>query len=893
LDREYTQLHFLGLKCFVGWKKMSERIFLRLICLLCVFKLCMGFIGGKMSQKNVLSSSTSILRKNRVFVDMTVTDNPPTSSSGKKVTNAFNSPSIVKFTKDASELIDAFDSPSCQMNGGTDQDTAINPRKSPSVIMMVPEGQDAVDALASPGVKYLGVDKEAAKNAMTSPSLLTTSESKTKLDMPLSLIVGQETIKTALILLAVNPNIGGLAIAGGKGTGKSAMARALHRIMPPIERIKGSPYNIDPEARVDQVDDFFKAELEETGKKLEDYDTEVITCPFVQVPVNVMEDRLFGSVDVKKTLETGETVFTPGLMADAHRGILYVDDVNLLDTDLVTMMLAAVTDGFVIVEREGISVKYPCKPLMIATLNPEDSELKDVFLDRIGVALNADTNPLTMDERITAVDKVIKFQKGEFSDLELQELYNDEEKLRNSIIFAREYLKDTKISTEQLTYLCEEAYRGGCQGHRAEISAARVAIASAALDSAEVRADDLRLAVKLAIFPRSIFADQIPPDDMMIEPPPPPPPPPSSSNEPENNLDNDDSNEEDNDNEDNEENEEDDEEEMGEPSIPEEFMFDAEAVGMEDDMMKFGGRQKQGKGGKSGLIMSRDRGRYLRPVPPKDGEPLRVAIDATLREAAKNQVWRRKEAAAQGKDPNRIYLEPSDVRGKLMARKAGSLLIFAVDASGSMALNRMNAAKGACVGLLQEAYQSRDKIALIPFQGSKAEVLLPPTRSISLAKNRLDVMPCGGGSPLAHALTQAVRTGVNAMAAGDTGRCVIILISDGRANVKLDISLGIEEEQELSEMDTDGKKKKLTDAEKKEQRTFLKEEVLGIARQIGAMPAFKLLVIDTENKFVSTGVAKEIAQAAGGKYHYIPKASGDAIATVASQAVQSLKASTK
>lgn len=224
--------------------------------------------------------------------------------------------------------------------------------------------------------------------------------------MPLSLVVGQDTIKTALILLAVNPSIGGLAIAGGKGTAKSAMARALHRIMPPIEIIKGSMYNVDPEARGDGIDDIFKRELASTGKTLADYETEVVTCPFVQVPVNVMEDRLFGSVDVKKTLETGETVFTPGLLANAHRGLLYVDDINLVDMDLVTMMLQAITDGFVIVEREGISVKYPCKPLLIATLNPEDSELKDVFLDRIGIALSADAEPLTQDERVLAVNQV-------------------------------------------------------------------------------------------------------------------------------------------------------------------------------------------------------------------------------------------------------------------------------------------------------------------------------------------------------------------------------------------------------------------------------------------------------------------------------------------------------
>merc|ERR1711988_1709451 len=467
-----------------------------------------------------------------------------------------------------------------------------------------------------------------------------------------------------------------------------------------------------------------------------------------------------------------------------------------------------------------------------------------------------------------------------------------EDQLRNSIIFSREYLKDKKLSTEQLTYLCEEAMRGGCQGHRAEITATRVALASAALEDAPVRADDLRLAVKLAIVPRSIYRQQME-DEEMMPPPPPPPPPPQASQDPENNVDEQET-EDEQENEDEKENEDEDDDEeedaADDNSIPEEFMFEAEQVAVDDDMIKFKGRQKAGKGGKSGVIFSRDRGRYLRPVPPKEGQPLRVAIDATLREAAKKQVERRAAAAAKGGDPTRTYLEPEDVRGKLMARKAGSLLIFAVDASGSMALNRMNAAKGAACGLLTEAYQSRDKISLIPFQGDVAEVLLPPTRSISLANSRLDTMPCGGGSPLAHALSQAVRTGLNAMSSGDVGKCIIVLISDGRANVPLAVSTGEYVEEEVPE---GGEKKKLTDVEKKELRQQLKDEVLQIAGQIREMPQFKLLVIDTENKFVSTGVAKEIAETAGGRYHYIPKASADAMKQVTSDAVASLKTESK
>lgn len=642
---------------------------------------------------------------------------------------------------------------------------SIDPRNSPSCTTLTRKSTDDYDAMKSPAVIFLGIDEVKTKNAMSSPSLQLTSDSKTKMDMPLSLIVGQDTIKSALILLAVNPDIGGLVIGGGKGTGKSALARALHRIMPPIEVIKGSEYNIAPDAKYHEMDDFLRKSLQAEGKTLSDLETEVITCPFVQIPVNVMEDRLFGSVDVKNTMETGETKFIPGLLANAHRGILYVDDINLIDVDLVTTMLQAITDGFVIVEREGISVKYPCKPIMIATFNAEDSELKDVFLDRIGMALSADAEPLTMEERIQAVNQVLAFSERKMDKLSMDELYEKEEQLKSAIVFSREYIKNTKLTTDQVRYLCEEAVRGGCQGHRAEIAAARVAKASAALEDAPVRADDLRLAVKLAIVPRSKFALDMPKEDMM----PPPPPPPSKAPQPEanDNQENKDNEEEDKEDDNKDENKDEEQEEKGEPSIPEEFMFDAEGVPMDDDMTKFGGRQKSGKGGKGGMIMSRDRGRYLRPVIPKPGEPLRVAIDATLREAAKNQLWRRKEAASEGKDPNKVYLEASDIRAKLLARKAGSLLIFCVDASGSMALNRMNAAKGAACGLLQEAYQSRDKIALIPFQGQSAEVLLPPTRSIALAKSRLDTMPCGGGSPLAHALTQAVRTGMNAMSSGN------------------------------------------------------------------------------------------------------------------------------
>lgn len=841
---------------------------------------------------------------------MAVVELPPQTIT--KVTNAFDSPSVVQQTQNADRMTDAFQSPSMMINGGN-TDRSINPYESPSVIMLSkPIAKGGPDPLDSPSVIFLGINAAAARNALSSPALQTTSESKTKQDMPLNLVVGQDLIKSALVLLAVAPRIGGVVLSGGRGTGKSVMARALHRLMPPIEVIAGSDYNIDPNASSDlDIDDFLKTRLANEKKDLKDLPAVVIPCPFVQVPVNVMEDRLFGSVDVRRTLETGETVFTPGLLAAAHRGVLYVDDIHLLDTDLAAMLLQSVADGFVLVEREGISIRYPCRPVLIATsaAGGEGGDgLKDAFLDRIGIALSSQA-VMSIEDRVEAVNTVINFNPEEShadnaaAKKRYEEALESEEQLKSAIIFAREYLKDIKPSQDQLRYLCEEAMRGGLQGHRGEIAAARVAMAAAALeDAGKIRADDLRLAVKLAIIPRSIYREQMEQMDMDNMPPPPPPPQapkPKNQQEPDNNAKDEDNKDEDNeeedDKEDDKEEEEDDEQEEqepeGEPAIPEEFMFDAVNVDLEDDLMKFGGRQKAGKGGKSGILFSRDRGRYVRPVMPKEGQPLRVAIDATLREAAKNQIWRRAQAVKEGKDGTKIYLESSDVRAKLMARKAGSLLIFAVDASGSMALNRMNAAKGAACALLQEAYQSRDKIALIPFQGPRAEVLLPPTRSISLAKNRLDMMPCGGGSPLAHALTQCVKTGLNAMSSGDTGRCVVVLISDGRANIPLSVSL--DEEPSAPPTNPDGTERKLTDAEKKEQRQLLKDEVLACARQMAELPNFKLLVIDTENKFVSTGMAKEIAQAANGRYHFIPKASAQAMKQVTVEAVASLKRSSK
>jgi magnesium chelatase subunit D len=436
------------------------------------------------------------------------------------------------------------------------------------------------------------------------------------------------------------------------------------------------------------------------------------------------------------------------------------------------------------------------------------------------------------------------------------------EALRQRVAAAARRLPAVRLEPEQVRYLVEEAIRAGVEGQRPDLFAVRVARAHAALAGRPaVAAEDLHRAVQLVIVPRAALAL-----------PEPPPPPPEAPTEPPAR------------------------EEPAEPEPPEgqeaekepppeggplppDFVFSPEGVVLDPALLAYAARlrRRHGKAGGGALVRSLERGRYVKPVLPL-GAIRRLAIDATLRAAAPHQKARRRSAGrGPGRRGRRILLRDEDLRAKLLARKAGSLVIFVVDASGSMALNRMQAAKGAVLALLGEAYRSRDQIALIVFRGERAQVLLPPTRSITAASRRLERLPCGGGSPLAHGLVLAVRVGENARRAKDVGEVVIVLITDGKANVPLARSLGESTPQGAPA------------AGSAAATAAVREELLRIAAAIAALN-LRLLVVDTGNPHLSSGLTAELASRAGGTPHRLPRADPHALAALTRGSLEGIPA---
>ncbi len=612
--------------------------------------------------------------------------------------------------------------------------------------------------------------------------------------LPFTAIVGLEAARQALLLLAVDPALSGVAIGAGAGTGKSALVRAFARML-------AGGREFDP----------------------------TLPCHLVEMPVGVSEDRLLGGIDIEATLALGERVHRSGLLARANNGLLYIDSVNLLDDSTINHVLGALDSGVVRVEREGISVVEPARFVLLVTYDPAEGPPRRHLLDRLGLIVA----PIGKAPVATRAE-VVRRNLRPTTDYE-----DDEALVLAGVLAARELLPAVTISDEQIRQLSMTALALGIEGHRADMFAVRAARAAAALAGRdEVTNEDLELAVRLVMLPRATRMPEMTPEEA---PPPPPtpepePPPPAQRNE--------------------DEQPEDEDKQPPKPPDEELTVEDLILAAMETDVppdileTPFTVRRR-GRSGSRGTI-SGQRGRHIRSVP---GAPTQGRLDviATLRAAA---PWQRVRAAEYHPHRRgRIHLRVEDLHIKKYRSKAGTLFCFLVDASGSMALHRMRQAKGAVNALLQQAYVHRDQVALLAFRGNQADLLLPPSQSVELAKRALDVLPTGGGTPLAAALLAAYQISEQARARG-IFRTTIVLITDGRPNVPLRAEPGMDKAARLEQA---------------------RQEVQQLAGRLRAA-GVGAVVIDTQRSFVSRGEAQQLAAWLGGRYVYLPNGRGDQIA---------------
>ena len=611
-------------------------------------------------------------------------------------------------------------------------------------------------------------------------------------------IVGMDLAKQALMLLAVDPSLGGVVIPSAVGSGKSTLARAFADILP-----EGTP--------------------------------------FVELPLNVTEDRLIGGVDLEATLASGVRVVQHGVLTKAHGGVLYVDSLSLLDSSAVSHIMDAMSRGEVLVEREGLSEVHPANFMLVGTYDPSDGEVRIGLLDRIGIIV-----PFTAQNDFRARKKIVSIVLGTRD----QEDTEDELKMLGGLIqAARDQLPHVSITNDQIKALIQTALSLGVEGNRVDVFTVRAALASAALaQRSDVEEEDMKLAIKLVLIPR---ATRMPEREAEAEEAPPQEEPPQQE-EPE-------AEEEDAPHDTSEADAEADEEQKDTPDMIEELMMDAIETELPDNILNISlASKKKAKSGSRGEALNNRRGRFVR-AQPGEMRSGKVALIPTLISAAPWQESRRKEKKMAGRPKTALIISKDDVKIKRFRDKSGTLFIFMVDASGSMALNRMRQAKGAVASLLQNAYVHRDQVALISFRGKQAQVLLPPSQSVDRAKRELDVLPTGGGTPLASALYLGWETAKQARTKG-ISQIMFVLITDGRGNIGLQ-----------SSFDPDAAKPSKEDLEK---------EVEALSGSIMA-DGIAAIVVDTQMNYLSRGEAPKLAQKLGGRYFYLPNAKAEQIVDAA------------
>lgn len=547
---------------------------------------------------------------------------------------------------------------------------------------------------------------------------------------PFSALVGHEQLRLALVLCAVRPDIGGVLIRGEKGTAKSTAVRALAAVLT----------QVDDDARL------------------------------VELPIGATEDRVVGSLDLQKVLRDGEHAFSPGLLARAHGGVLYVDEVNLLHDHLVDVLLDAAAMGRVHIERDGVSHSHDARFVLIGTMNPEEGELRPQLLDRFGLTVDVAASR-DVDVRVEVIRSRLAFEADPSG---FAARYADADaELAHRIAAARTAVADVVLGDNELRRIAALCAAFDVDGMRADLVLARTAVAHAAWrGKISVEEQDIRVAAELAL-PHRRRRDPF--DDPGLdperldealsqtedEPEPDPEPPGGGSDAP------------------------------GDSPVPQ---GDSQADGQSGEPSEAPKRNGApptrssappaatfrtkalvvpGVGEGAPGRRSRARNRTGSTVGSTDvpGEGHGTHLFATLLAAVNNQ-----------RHAGRPRVGPDDVRRAVREGREGNLVIFVVDASGSMAArDRMAAVGGAALSLLRDAYQRRDKVAVITFRGARADVLLPPTSSVYIAGRRLARFDTGGKTPLAQGLLAARDVVLREKARDRARRPLVVVLTDGRA----------------------------------------------------------------------------------------------------------------
>ena len=598
---------------------------------------------------------------------------------------------------------------------------------------------------------------------------MTVSRRRPSRTFPFSAIVGQETLKLALLLNAVDSRVGGVLIRGEKGTAKSTAVRALAAVLPAVDVVEDCRFSCDPsdpglwctECRT-------RREAGPLPKTKRD-------ARVVDLPVSATEDRLIGSLDLEHALKHGERVYEPGLLAVANRSILYVDEVNLLDDHLVDTLLDAAAMGVNTIEREGVSFTHPARFILVGTMNPEEGDIRPQLLDRFGLCVDVEG----VREPESRVEIVRRRRAFEEDPRAFECDWTDaEEELSASIKHARLRLPGIVVQDELLYAVANLALTAGVDGHRADQVMVRAAAAHAALNGRNIveLSDVARVApLVLAHRMRRTLFDEPRLDATALS---------ALINRALGT--------------------EDGADESGEsssaaPGEGQTSIFDggtsvsdvAQDLAPARSVMEqpLDRTRRSIAGRRQETVSSDSHGRYSRSEPARGGvSATDVALDASIRAAAPYQLSRARDGELA------ISISHSELQSKVRTRKVGASIVFCVDASGSMgASSRMDAAKAAVLNLLVDAYQRRDRVSVVSFRGESAEVVLAPTGSVELANLKLRNMPTGGATPLAAGIVRSLELIESERRRSPDIVPWLILVTDGRANVGIDGGLGSED----------------------------------------------------------------------------------------------------